>query len=86
MLSDQTWLEEDEERALKLLAIWYRTMRYARGALRLRGGDLDRSRSTSGMGSDTFTADQTRVAIEEFEFFPTDGRSGGRRLQSGTPI
>ena len=70
MLSDQTWLEENEERTLKLLAIWYRTMRYVEErfdyALPIWTASLNER-----MGSDTFSVDQTRVAIEEFEFFPT---------------
>ena len=70
MLSDQTWLEESEERTLKLLAIWYRTMRYVEErfdyALPIWTASLNER-----MGSDTFSVDQTRVAIEQFEFFPT---------------
>lgn len=70
MLSDQTWLEENEETALKLLAIWYRTMRYVEErfdyALPIWTESLNER-----MGSDTFSVDQTRIAIEEFEFFPT---------------
>ena len=70
MLSDQTWLEENEERTLKLLAIWYRTMRYVEErfdyALPIWTASLNER-----MGSDTFSVDQTRVAIEQFEFFPT---------------
>ena len=70
MLSDQTWLDENEETALKLLAIWYRTMRYVKERREFTLPIWTESLNER-MGSDTFDVDQTRIAIAEFEFFPT---------------
>jgi len=75
MLSDQTWLDENEETALKLLAIWYRTMRYLRDRTEFALPIWTKSLNAR-MGSDAFTVDQTRIAIAEFEFFPTMEEAG----------
>jgi ABC-type nitrate/sulfonate/bicarbonate transport system substrate-binding protein len=70
MLSDQPWLDANEETALKMLAIWYRTMRYVKERREFSLPIWTKSLNNV-MGSDTFTVEQTRIAIAEFEFFPT---------------